>query len=495
MLNSRNKSTTINRNKSKISIISKNLNSILSKSKSKSKLNPEFLKKLSFDTIFKISIRYIKNKLNTINDTKNLTEEELIKIINIFNDTRHGIEYYEYSTFNPKIKSTEIKGGLSLTFEDISSNEISNFCRNYKGTPGQDNHFISRLQAGTLPQNTDYVNIKNFIINNNTPYSSQFVLPNLLQYDYFSSDYSFANKLLPDRRTFTRSNTYFEYNKQLIMGYNLPQIEFNQNNYINIFIQQQQQYLNSLNDKKKNIVKDYIHPNSYTLLHAFINNGYGSGFINNYKRDNRVSNLNHEMGNAFCDYIEEYINLSGITHVDINSLKSKVYFENADEFYNQIPEDIWCIILLQYLEDLNNIILEAPPVEHIMITYRGSSTDYINIQTQTATGIDIFISNRISSFSFNYDAAKEFYDRGTRNNEKTLYRVAITPGSKVLFVTSLAPEQLKDEMEILTPINQQFHAPGNWNRINAWNSFKNKNNFCLFDEDKINSKDLILLNI
>ena len=60
---------------------------------------------------------------------------------------------------------------------------------------------------------------------------------------------------------------------------------------------------------------------------------------------------------------------------------------------------------------------------------------------------------------------------------------------------TLAPEQLKDEMEILTPINQQFHAPGNWNRINAWNSFKNKNNFCLFDEDKINSKDLILLNI
>jgi len=278
----------------------------------------------------------------------------------------------------------------------------------------------------------------------------------------------------------------------------LPQFICNQNNYINDFIQEQQEFLKSLNNKEKNIIKDYIHPNSYKLIHTFINNGFSKEFINKYKEETEFHDLNREIGNAFCDYIEEYI-LSlppnTISAEDIIKLKSTPYFADAHVFYNLIPDDIWSIILLQYLNDLNDIILRAPPVRNIMITYRGSSTDYINVNIQLQPDIYAFKSNRISSFTFNYDTAKDYYDNDVSISEKTLYRVAITPGSKVLFITPLAPYQLKDELEILTPINQLFYAPGNWNRTESWNSFKNKNNICLFDEDKINSKDLVLLNI
>jgi len=473
-------------------IISENLRSILLNSKLNSKFNPnlnsKFIKKLSFNT---------KRNIHTIDEiiklnNNNLTKEKLTNISNIFNHTKHGIEYY--LTSQQINKSNKKYGGVSLTLAQLSITEISNFCSAYKGTPENINNNITQLLIDSSGIYNNYQNIKNFVRDNYTTYEAKLIIQNLQHYNYYISTYSFDNKLPVEIRTFTRSNTYYEYNKNIIMAYELPQFQYNINNYINDFVEMQQQYLNSLSDKDKNIVKDYIHPNANKLLQAFINNGYSPGFIDNYMINNGVPMLNHEMGNAFCDYIEEYITINDIM-IDINELKSKQYLHDAHEIYNTISEEIWSRILLRYLQDLNNIILNAPPVEDTMITYRGSSTDYINIQTQTATGIDVFISNRISSFTFNYDEAKKFYNKGTNNSDKTLYRVAITPGSRVLFISSFAPDILKDELEILTPINQHFHASENWDRTESWNSFKNKNNICLFDEDKINSKDLVLLNI
>jgi hypothetical protein len=486
----------------------------------KLKLNPEFIKKQS-DIKYKIPINNDIVKMNNLLKNYELSSKELnslleennlFKLLYILNNTRCGIEYYNNSRntsfINTYSKSSKIKfsnnnsfrskssisilGGDSLTLENIKSNDIRIFCSQYRGIHEEHNENIDHLLNNTiLPY--EYQNIINFIIANNESYSSTFEIFYSQLYDLYIPQYEFTNKNRLENIIFTRTNKYFEYNKQIIMGYDLPQFEYNQNNYINYFVQQQQLYLQTLSDKQKNIVKDYIHPNSYALLHEFINNGFGKGFINKYIQNKSINNLNHEIGNAFCDYIEEYI-LSFSPHSilsieDIIILKSKPYFADAHVFYNDIPEEIWCIILLQYLHDLNNIILQAPPVTNTKITYRGSSTDYINIQSHT--DIYAFKSNRITSFTFNYDTAKEYYDDG--DSEKTLYRVAITPGSRVLFVTPLAPYQLKDELEILTPINQLFYAPGNRDRIDAWNSFKN--NFCLFDEDKINSKDLVLLNI
>ena len=48
-------------------------------------------------------------------------------------------------------------------------------------------------------------------------------------------------------------------------------------------------------------------------------------------------------------------------------------------------------------------------------------------------------------------------------------------------------------MELLLPINSLLYSPDNFKPNKAYNSFDNKNNICLFEEDAINSVDLILV--
>ncbi len=76
-----------------------------------------------------------------------------------------------------------------------------------------------------------------------------------------------------------------------------------------------------------------------------------------------------------------------------------------------------------------------------------------------------------------------------------MYRILVAPGCKLLFVTPLAHDTLKHEMEFLLPLHHVFTSYDLFTKINAYNNFKNKNNICLNNSDILNSKDIVLLPI
>jgi hypothetical protein len=113
----------------------------------------------------------------------------------------------------------------------------------------------------------------------------------------------------------------------------------------------------------------------------------------------------------------------------------------------------------------------------------------------TGNVINVFLSNtRPSSLSFNFDASLFFYKKGYSEN-RTMYRVLVTPGCKLLFITPLSHYTLKNEMEFILPLHHVFTSYDLFTRINAYNNFRNKSNICLNYNNKLNSKDIVLLPI
>jgi hypothetical protein len=110
-------------------------------------------------------------------------------------------------------------------------------------------------------------------------------------------------------------------------------------------------------------------------------------------------------------------------------------------------------------------------------------------------GNNVFISNRISSFSLNFNAAKTvFYTTPT----SIIYRALLCPGAKGLFITAIAPEDdIKHEMEFLIPEGQQMifdRQSTGFNDIgDAWNSVNMLNNLHLTDDNKFTSHGYIII--
>lgn len=294
---------------------------------------------------------------------------------------------------------------------------------------------------------------------------------------------------------FQRKFYYRTYNKDILLSYERLQADYKQ--HLDDYLLQQELYINSLSDINKNIIKDYIRPQSYFLISTFISNPT-QGFLNRFLA-NHGGNILTEMGNAFHEYIFLLKAVQGSEiRADIkDEIMIKRYYDNAHDLYTQITEQEWGQILTQYLIDLNVIITGAPELTNPIMCFRGSSNDYIQAIASHAAvgGRNVFVSfNRPSSLSINFDASKFFYDLG--GVDKCMYRIIVSPGCKILFITPLAPPNLRHEMEFLIPPYHVFISHNNiWNSEEVYNSINNTNSVCLYDRDKIRSKDLYLINI
>jgi hypothetical protein len=309
-----------------------------------------------------------------------------------------------------------------------------------------------------------------------------------IEYDDYDIDrYDIHKK--PTKSRFSRQCDYCEYNKDIILSYeNLQQIY--QNN-LQSYIIRQNMYLETLTQAQKNIVNDYTRPITFNFLNAYISNPT-PGFKQRYLNKWRIADFKHKFGNSFCDIICAYI--PGNDHI-----KDKGYTDNADPLYDRITEEQWHIILQCYLTELNRIILGAPETSEPLLFFRGSTSDYI-VHNEYYTDVsgnvtNVFLTNsRPSSVSFNFDASLFFYNQGS-NPDKTMYRILVAPQCKLLFVTPLAHDSLKNEKEFLLPLHHVFTSYNLFTRIPAYNNFNNKNNICLNSADILNSKDIVLLPI
>jgi hypothetical protein len=316
----------------------------------------------------------------------------------------------------------------------------------------------------------------------------------------------------PDEdRDFTRIFEYYDYNIDNILGYQGIQLNlYNKNKeQINKYINDQYIYIKTLDEKSRRILTDYTRFKSFTLYQEYVKakeKKFTSGeIVNNFlktikdyypeKYDEDVKNvLLNNMGNAFIDIIEQ-LNIFKLGAGNYSNFKTAGYDDKSHENYSKITNEEWKQILETYLIMLNNIIIKAPAVPVEFICYRGVSNDYTNpnmVITEDLETIPAFISTRTGSISLNYEKSKHYYDLGTDDITRTMYRILVLPGSKLLFVTPLAGEDIKEEMELITPSNQVFIS-NNWGTNKIHNNYKNKNNICYSKDDIINSKDLILI--
>lgn len=312
-------------------------------------------------------------------------------------------------------------------------------------------------------------------------------------------------------RDFTRIFEYYDYNVDNILGYQGKQLNLYIKNQeqINNYINQQYIYIQRLDEISRRILTDYTRFKSFTLYQEYVKakeKNFTSGeIVNNFlktikdyypeKYDEDVKNvLLNNMGNAFIDIIEQ-LDIFKLGAGNYSNFKTAGYDDKSHENYSKITNEEWKQILEVYLIMLNNIIKNAPPVPVEFICYRGVSNDYTNpnmVITEDQETIPAFISTRTGSISLNYEKSKHYYDLGKDDITRTMYRILVLPGSKLLFVTPLAGEDIKEEMELITPSDQVFIS-NNWGTNKIHNNYKNKNNICYSKDDIINSKDLILI--
>ena len=79
--------------------------------------------------------------------------------------------------------------------------------------------------------------------------------------------------------------------------------------------------------------------------------------------------------------------------------------------------------------------------------------------------------------------------------DRTMYRILVKPGCKLLFASPLTHLNTTYEMEFIVPIHHVFASYNFFRKDETHNSFHNHINICLHNDDKINSKDIVLLPI
>jgi hypothetical protein len=296
---------------------------------------------------------------------------------------------------------------------------------------------------------------------------------------------------------FTQYITYYDYNADIILGFQKEEFRINEvySEEMKQYIKDQFDYISRLSPKDTRVLKDYTRLKSFTLYQEYCKNK--DNFITSFESiclkngDNREEYFTKKMSNSFASYIIEELNLDPYKAREI---LNKGYEDDADKIYSTISPDTWKKILDKYYNDLNRIILNAPEVKFTFVCYRGSTDDYIKPAAGDESLQAKFTSTRTSSISFNYKASKAYYDKGNEEN-RVLYKILVSVGCRLLFVSPLAGTKIIYEMELIVPSKHSFISCGTnaWTVLHTSNNINNKNNICMDPNDKIKSKNIILL--
>jgi hypothetical protein len=319
-------------------------------------------------------------------------------------------------------------------------------------------------------------------------------------YDVTNIDHAIQGRYI-----FQKHFIYHNYNKSLILGYENG-LYYNKENY-QPFIDRQAQYLSKLNIINKRAIRDFTK--------QAVSSDYISAY--NFNRFD-IAAADKYIGDSFayfiCMYIINFIDIEphlraniGIIEDFLNNYKTDTLPKGNQLchqiYYQVLTNEDWKIILNMYLTNLNLIIYNAPKVETNLFVYRGAANNYMQ-HDDTVANTTIYNSTQISSYSINYEAAKEFYLQGMAGggDNATMFRVLITPDTNALFVAPLS-DGLHHEMEIIT-LKSQLLSVYNLDHIIApddafkavedgYNNINNTNCLSLDDRDKINTHKFLRL--
>jgi len=331
---------------------------------------------------------------------------------------------------------------------------------------------------------------------NKTDINSQFTIAKF-EYDQHTNDY----KISDNSYIFNKFTEYYDYNKYIILGFEILLMQLIINENYHRYIEQQHNYLARLSRKDINIIKAYTDPETFEQ------------YINPFKRRAYVPSPEHVkahpyISNSFADLI--YMRLiSGELEANIDNSNDDIIrdfiskydtddlytYRQCHDIYTILTIIDWYEILTDFLERLNNIITNAPEVTEPLILYRGSSSNYMN-----STGGNVYESTEISSYTFNFNTAKHFYNiaGGFSNDNAIIYRVYVKPGVKLLFTTPIVDDILNRELEFLTAKDQKIYLDTNtsdsYDSINiSYNNIHMTNNLELHVANKFRTHKFLIL--
>jgi len=274
---------------------------------------------------------------------------------------------------------------------------------------------------------------------------------------------------------------------------------YSNNVAINLFIQEQLEYLKSLHLYEKRIIQDYTRINTtFHFYESFKNKKsdyesfryFSDGFFTQiyklYNEDhelklNELYYKNLEIEDNQYNWFRHWLK-----HDRVEDIRDKDYgvapavyqhatktpFANAD-FIN------WGDVLTKFINDVTYLIVNAPVVKQTIYGYRGVSGHYIHenqSETEKSKQIeeikkiittinsdkqaqadnllnhvldaDNFINFRLSSITFDFNISKFFHDK-YKNEYSAIYKSSIKQGCKVLLISPLS--MFYQEFEIITP--------------------------------------------
>ena len=261
-------------------------------------------------------------------------------------------------------------------------------------------------------------------------------------------------------------------------------------NFTNLqnFLQEQYDFIAKMSITDKIIINDYTKKYAFQLYTTYIwagdNITNGTWLSDNYKRDidkkntgDIETNSNYDdtftefgFGDSFYKQIfdvigaEEFNNIIGhdkkyksiADYWDTNA--KRVECTEKSKFADKLTADLWAKVIDKFIEDISEILSQAPAPKTEIYCYRGVSDHYVRncketkiIQLSPTTGVTSevkhFTNLRFGSFSINYNSSRRYATNSDKNKNGNMYRVTILPGVRVLYIASLS--FASDEFELL----------------------------------------------
>jgi hypothetical protein len=411
----------------------------------------------------------------------------------------------------------QIKGGAQI-HDRLNSmgklDQLNNYCIN---TNSFDSIRIQSYIEGINPDLlNNYPDLKLYIDTNKNLHDEN----KEFKYKY---SYEFTNcHKYTDGYRFPLKYSYCDFNKDIVEAYQKNYLQDKNIKAINNLIDRQLDYIDSLTREKKIIIQDYTKEFAFKF---YIDYKKGDGsYIHNEKlfEDSfypqihkcypELFNLTLFLSPGFnkTDYNSGSHNCKTPYEYWLNKMERiKIHtFGDTSPLRISIFKDVltdaeWEFVLNQFMNDLTEIILYAPPVEEVIHFYRGVTMHYIRKGSE-AHNFDIipgkksrvFKSDRISSFTLDLDVSLRFMQGGS-NNTNGIYRTTVIPGCKILFVGSLSV--FPEELEFISPIDTLFiydaaeDSVDNYLMVNkAHNNIREPYSVCSAT-DPFNSLDVIVV--
>jgi hypothetical protein len=414
------------------------------------------------------------------------------------------------------------KYGGGLTFFE----ELQEYCSIVIDDEKDMENFITNTDYTSHINDIKFDRLKQYIDTNKTPKKKLLYINLNPFYDYATCQSSYD-----PTKVLKISYDCFEYNEDIVSSYEsliLKDVPYDNDNKItnntieedhsngiysnnpaiNIFIEEQNRYLETLTLAQKRIIQDYTKINtSFHFYELYKNNKpefktfryfSDSFYIQIYflYNDEHAFELNEAYYSKnkihFNDknWFEDWLNRDRVPDVEEEYGKApEVYAHATETVFSHLNFIEWNLVLDKFIDDITKIILKAPEVKEPIHGYRGVSGHYIhesqseveknrqlkeikriiqekarNLSThgiisdisdtsalaklQKILFTDDFLNLRLSSITFDFTISKFFHDK-FKNENSAIYKTTIQPGCKVLLIARLS--MFYKEFEILTP--------------------------------------------